>query len=274
MAIHIGTSGYSYADWIGPVYPPGTKPGDMLELYAERFRTVEVNATYYRLPGVKTFEGMRKRAGPGFRFSVKLPGDVTHRGDLELVDRFVEVTRPLTEAGALACVLAQFPFAFRNSQDARSTLARLAERLAERFAERLTGAPLVVEFRHASWQVEPVYAFLAEHRLSLAAVDAPALPGLPRPEARATGPIGYLRFHGRNAAQWFDHERAEQRYDYLYEPEELSGWIDRIRALEDATDELFIYFNNHFQGKAATNALQLANLLGEPIQPAPGRLFP
>jgi uncharacterized protein YecE (DUF72 family) len=263
--IHIGTSGYSYQDWIGPVYPPGTKAGDMLELYAERFRTVEVNATYYRLPGAKTFAGMVKRAGPGFRFSVKLPGDVTHRGDLDLVDRFVEVTRPLTDAGVLACVLAQFPYAFQNARDSRAYVARLAE--------RLRGAPLVVEFRHSSWQVDPVYAFLREHRLSLAAVDAPALPNLPRPEARATGPIGYLRFHGRNAEQWFEHERAEQRYDYLYTPDELSGWLERIRTLEAATEELFIYFNNHFQGKAATNALQLANLLGEPLPPAPGRLF-
>lgn len=265
MAIHIGTSGYSYADWIGPVYPPGTKARDMLELYAERFRTVEINATYYRLPGARTFEGMVRRVGPSFRFSVKLPGDVTHRGDLALVDRFVDATRPLADAGKLACVLAQFPFAFKNTEDSRSALARLAE--------RLRGAPLVIEFRHASWQVDAVYAFLAQHRLSLVAVDAPALPGLPRPEARATGPIGYLRFHGRNAAQWFDHERAEQRYDYLYEPGELAGWVDRVRALEAATEELFIYFNNHFQGKAATNAMELANLLGEPIPPAPGRLF-
>lgn len=263
--IHLGTSGYSYADWVGPVYPPGTRPGDMLELYAERFRTVEINSTYYRLPGTKTFAGMSKRVGRSFRFSVKLTGEVTHEGDLAGVDRFLEATRPLTDAGQLACVLAQFPYRFHNDERSRSYLARLAE--------RFSGPQLVVEFRHASWQVEPVYTFLAQHRLSLAAVDAPALPNLPRPEARVTGPIGYLRFHGRNAEQWFEHERPWQRYDYLYTPEELSGWVERIRTLEAATEELFIYFNNHFQGKAATNALQLANLLGEPLPPAPNRLF-
>lgn len=263
--IHMGCSGYSYADWVGPFYPPGTRPGDMLELYAERFRTVEVNATYYRLPGVKTFQGMARKVPPDFRFAVKLPGDITHRGQLAIAADFLAVTAPLSEAGKLGCVLAQFPFGFRNGQDQRAYLGRLVK--------RLPGQRLVVEFRHASWQVDAVYRFLGDLGLSVAAVDAPDLPGLPAGDAPAVGSPGYLRFHGRNAGKWFEHERAEERYDYRYAKDELAGWVERIRALESATDELYIYFNNHFRGQAPANAAELAELLGKPLPMARDRLF-
>jgi uncharacterized protein YecE (DUF72 family) len=241
--LHLGCSGYSYADWVGPFYPRGTKPAEMLEVYAQRFRTVEINSTYYRLPGARTFEGMARRVGPDFRFSVKLPGDITHKGKLEPAADFLRVTRPLADSGKLACVLAQFPFSFKNGQDQRGYLARLAA--------SLPALRLVVEFRHVSWQAEPVYRFLGDLGLSVAAVDAPDLPGLPRGEARAVGRVAYLRFHGRNAGQWFEHDQA----------------------LEESTDDLFIYFNNHFEGKAPANALQLAELLGKPLPMAPTGLF-
>ena len=263
--IHLGTSGYSYSDWIGPFYPGRTKPGDMLELYAERFRSVEINSTYYRLPGARTFAGMAKRVGPDFRFAVKLPGDITHKGLLETSTAFCEVTRPLADAGKLACVLAQFPYSFKNGQDQRAYLGQLVK--------RLPGMRVVVEFRHVSWQIDAVYPFLAGLGLSLAAVDAPELPGLPRGEARAVGRIGYLRFHGRNAEKWFEHDRAEERYDYRYSTAELASWVARIRELEEATEELYIYFNNHFRAQAVDNAVQLADLLGEPLPMASGRLF-
>lgn len=263
--MRIGCSGYSYADWIGPFYPPGTRAGDMLELYAQRFSTVEVNSTYYRLPGVKTFQGMSRKVPRDFRFAVKLPGDITHRGMLEPAADFLRVTAPLAEAGQLGPVLAQFPFAFQNGQDQRAYLGRLRD--------ALPGVRLVVEFRHASWQVPAMYRFLEERRLAVAAVDAPALPGLPEAQAAAVSRLGYVRFHGRNAGKWFEHDRAEERYDYLYSDAELQGWVEKIRAVEAATDEVYIYFNNHFRGQAPANAGELAELLGKPLPMLSGRLF-
>lgn len=263
--MRIGCSGYSYADWVGPFYPPGTRPGDMLELYAQRFGTVEVNSTYYRLPGVKTFQGMSRKVPRDFRFAVKLPGDITHRGRLEPAADFLRVTAPLAEAGQLGPVLAQFPFAFKNGQDQRAYLGRLKE--------AMPGVALVVEFRHESWQVPAVARFLEDRGLALAAVDAPELPGLPRADATAVNRLGYVRFHGRNAGKWFEHDRAEERYDYRYSSRELEDWTARIRAVEAATDELYIYFNNHFRGQAPANAGELAELLGKPLPMASGRLF-
>lgn len=263
--MRIGCSGYSYADWVGPFYPPGTRSGDMLGVYAERFSTVEVNSTYYRLPGVKTFQGMSRKVPGDFRFAVKLPGELTHQGSLAIATDFMRVTAPLAESGKLGPVLAQFPFAFKNVQDQRGYLTRMRA--------ALPGLTLVVEFRHASWQIEPVYRFLAEHDMSLAAVDAPALPGLPSGEARPVGRLGYVRFHGRNAEKWFEHERAEERYDYSYSKRELEGWVGRVEALAEATDEVYVYFNNHFRGQAPANAFQLAELLGKPLPMASGRLF-
>ena len=263
--MRIGCSGYSYSDWIGPFYPPGTRAGDMLELYAQRFGTVEVNSTYYRLPGAKTFQGMSRKVPRDFQFAVKLPGDMTHRGLLAQAGDFLRVTTPLVEAGQLGPVLAQFPFAFKNGQEQRAYLTRLAQ--------ALPGLRLVVEFRHESWQVDAVPRFLADQGLGLAAVDAPALPGLPKGEAHAVAGLGYLRFHGRNSEKWFQHERAEERYDYRYSAPELADWTARIRHLQEATDDLYIYFNNHFRGQAPANAGELAELLGKPLPLTSGRLF-
>jgi uncharacterized protein YecE (DUF72 family) len=251
--IRLGTSGFSYADWVGNFYPVGTRKEQMLELYARRFDTVEINSTYYRLPGKKTFESFARRVGSSFRFSVKLPGDITHKGQLQMTRAFVEVVAPVVEAGKLACVLAQFPQAFKNTQEHRRYLADLAS--------SLPSLPLVVEFRDSSWQLPAVETYLRSLKLGSTCVDEPALPGLMRPVARATGEIAYVRFHGRNEAKWYEHERSEERYDYLYSRSELEEWVQRVHRLEQEAQDVYIYFNNHSAGKATTNAADFAEML-------------
>lgn len=253
--IYIGTSGYSYPEWKGPFYPAGLPDRQCLDFYARHFAAVEINATYYRIPEARTIAVMVKRAEGRLAFVVKAHQEMTHRREQaeEATRQFVAALAPMRETGVLAAVLLQFPFAFRHNPPARDFL------LATR--ERLAGHRLVVEFRHRSWFDAPTLAFLREAGLSLCCVDEPSLPGLPPRTAEATGPIGYVRFHGRNAAKWWRHAEAWERYDYSYSEAELREWIPKLRALETRTSAVFAFFNNHARGQAPANAQQLVALL-------------
>ena len=195
--ILIGTSGYSFSDWVGPFYPPGTEKSRMLDYYARHFPTVEVNATYYRIPPPSTLHAMERKTPDAFEFVVKAHHDMTHLRSLdsELYRVFARSVEPLRLAGKLSGLLAQFPYAFRRT-------ARNEEFLVE-MKLRLPDSPLYVEFRHASWIREDVFAWLEEQGIGYVSVDEPDLPGLVPPVVRVTGPGGYVRFHGRNKENWW-----------------------------------------------------------------------
>ncbi len=253
--ILIGTSGFSYADWKGRFYPAGIAASGMLPFYARHFGALEINYTYYRMPDAPTLERMAEKSEGAVTFTVKAHQDLTHSrtgGDAAL-GSFREALRPLTERGVLGCVLAQFPWSFPYGPDQTAYLARLAGGLGE--------IPLVVEFRNARWIRPEVFSFLREGGIGFCCVDQPRLRGLVPPVAEATSRIGYVRFHGRNAAAWWRHEEAHERYDYLYSETELAEWVPRIRALERATDKVFVFTNNHYEAKAVTNAKMLEELL-------------
>jgi uncharacterized protein YecE (DUF72 family) len=257
--VRVGTSGYSFKDWVGPFYPVGTKPAEQLEIYARRFDCLEVNVTYYRVPDAKLMEGMHRRTPSGFDFMVKLHGDMTHKQshDPELYRTFREAMRPLQDAGKLQGLLAQFPYGFKNTQVNRGFLAELRERLPD--------APLFVEFRHAGWIVEPVFPFLQHLRLGYVSVDEPALPGLVPPVARATTDVGYVRLHGRNAAKWYagGERGGSERYDYLYSEQELQDWVLKIRQMVQEARQVYVFFNNCHAGKAPVNAQAMKDLLSQ-----------
>jgi uncharacterized protein YecE (DUF72 family) len=198
--ILIGTSGYSFRDWIGPFYPPGIESRRMLDFYVREFATVEVNSTYYRVPHPATFHAMAKKTPPGFEFVVKAHHDHTHKRlpDSSLDDSFRRAMDPLLEVGKLSGVLAQFPNSFRLSGPNVRYLEELKGRLPE--------VPLFVEFRHKSWVAEEVYPELESRGLGYVSVDEPDLPGLLPPVARATGDVAYVRFHGRNKVNWYREE--------------------------------------------------------------------
>jgi uncharacterized protein YecE (DUF72 family) len=149
-------------------------------------------------------------------------------------------------------VLLQFPHGFAYTPESRNRLSALCD--------RLSGLPLVVEFRRSEWQREKVLEGLRERGVALASVDEPDLPGLLRPTTEVTGPLGYIRMHGRNRENWWTGDNAS-RYDYRYSGKELSEWTQRIREIMEKVPVLLLFFNNHWRGNAAQNAREMRMLL-------------
>jgi uncharacterized protein YecE (DUF72 family) len=253
LDIRIGTSGYSFKDWRGVFYPEDLPPREMLGYYAEHFKTVEVNSTYYRIPSVKTFQAMARKTPEDFEFTVKTHSDITHSRENvgESAEALQEVIRPLIESGKFGVFLAQFPYSFKLSDENMDYLAEVG-RIFE-------GYPLVVEFRHFSWIRDDVFEFLRENGIGYCCVDEPRLRGLVPPVATRTSEIGYVRFHGRNAIKWWD-GGASERYDYLYSKEELIEWKPKIEKLAQGTDKTYVFFNNCHNGQAAINAQMMIEL--------------
>ena len=259
----IGTSGYSFADWVGPFYPPGTRPGDFLAFYARHFPVVEVNSTYYRVPPPHVLEQMERKTPAGFRFVVKVNQALTHERSLQepLLRDFRAALEPLKAAGKYDGLLAQFPWGFQRSRENESHLAALRESLA--------GEPLFVEFRHDSWASPGLAEWLRGHALGFCAVDEPPLPGLMPPLALLTGEDAYVRFHGRNARTWWASGRGGgDRYDYDYRPEELQEWVRKVGELAEKARRTYLFFNNCHAGQAARSAKLMQELLRQQNLPA------
>jgi len=142
--VYIGTSGYSYNDWVGPFYPAGTAKNRFLDHYAQHFGCVEVNYTYYRMPSAGTLAAMSRKTDPEFRFVVKATGELTHErtGREEAWGEFAQGVQPLVDEGKLGCILAQFPYAFKPTDENRDYLAH--------FRQCLSDLPLVVELRNVA----------------------------------------------------------------------------------------------------------------------------
>jgi uncharacterized protein YecE (DUF72 family) len=252
--ILIGTSGYSYRDWIGPFYPPGMKSRDMLPFYARHFDTLEVNTTYYGIPKPEVLAGMAERTPDRFRFVVKLNQAMTHEHSLDaaVVRDFRNAIEPLKRAGKYDGLLAQFPWAFQRTDDNRRFLAALRKQLDDE--------PLFVEFRHDSWLVPQLQQSLRDHRIGYCAVDEPLLRNLMPPVAMLTTEDAYVRFHGRNADTWWGKGRTD-RYNYDYRKDELEEWIGKIRELADRARRVYLFFNNCHAGQAARSAKLMQELL-------------
>jgi len=261
--LRIGTSGFSYDDWVGPVYPTGTKKADMLSAYAQMFGCVEINSTYYAIPSQSSFASMVRRTPDDFRFAVKANKEMTHTqtpSDATFA-AFRSCLQPMADSGKLGCVLAQFPWSFKLSKENTSQLRR--------FRELTEGLRVVVEFRNSEWVDDPrTFEFLRSLDLGFCCVDEPAIEGLVPPVVEATSGTAYVRFHGRNAAKWWHHDQAHERYDYLYSQDELSDWVGNVEGLAKKSDELYVFFNNHYKGKSVQNARMFARQLG--LEDAPG----
>lgn len=260
LPVRIGTCGWSYADWVGPVYPKGTKSADMLRIYAQQFSTVEIDATYYRILPAATLASMADRTPARFRFSVKLPGSATHlpaeATEIPELEEFRGALQPLIDAGKLAGVLAQFPNAFHPGPAARRRLELLRTALDD--------VDLFAEFRHRDWQSDETLSFLRELGIAWVNVDLPHFSSLPHPSADATAVSAYVRFHGRNARDWWRGTNVT-RYRYDYSADELEPWAHRIIDLAAApgTRTVYAMFNNHANGRAVTSARLLRGLLAQ-----------
>jgi uncharacterized protein YecE (DUF72 family) len=251
--ILLGTSGFYYDDWIGPVYPKELPRIQWLPFIAEQVDTIELNVTYYRVPPLKTVAGWVERTPDDFLFSVKAHRSLTHERKDPDYPAYKAALSPLIESGKLACVLAQFPHSFHPNPATREYLLGLREGLAD--------LPVVIEFRDRDWANDETFDLLEELELGFCSVDEPQLRGLMPPVARLTGSLAYVRFHGRNAAKWWNHKHAWERYDYSYTEEELGEWIEKLRKLDSQAQKTLVYANNHPRGQSLEAVKKLRELL-------------
>lgn len=253
--IYIGTSGYSYKDWAGPFYPENTKAGDMLGIYSDSFNFTEINSTYYRIPNAFMFYNMQKKVKDGFVFTVKLHQSMTHTRSAQDKDYedFIDAADVLKQVQKFGCLLAQFPYSFHFNRENLDYIKGLRE--------RFDAFNLVVEFRNNRWINDETMEFLRANELGYVCVDEPLVSGLLDSRAARTSKISYIRFHGRNDKNWWRHNEAYERYDYLYEERELMQWKDKISELDRQSENCFVSFNNHFRAQAVINGIMLKKLM-------------
>lgn len=274
--IRVVPAGWSYPDWEGRVYPrPKPRGFHPLAWLARYVDGVEIDSSFYApaRPDWAARWVALVAPYPRFRFTAKLHRSFTHEplpagpaGEDELARRaqaFRRSLAPLIEAGRLSAVLVQFPHSFRRTRENENRIGRIARHLGD--------LPRVLEVRHRGWFEPSSLAELASGGWSVAALDLPAASDHPPAEFPPTGPIGYLRLHGRNREAWFDRRAGrDERYDWLYAPETLDEIAERARRLAGRVDETWVVTNNHFEGKAVANALELrARLEGGPVRVPP-----
>ena len=265
----IGTAGWSYRDWYAIVYPerPG-KHFKELDFLASFFDTVEINSTFYR--PANRFMGsawVRKTAhNPRFIFTAKLWQRFTHDRKpfgTEEVTLYTQGIDPMAEAHKLGAILCQFPWSFKNDESNRKWLSTICDTFHE--------YPLVVELRHASWDVQATFDFLNKKEVGFATIDQPVIGQSIKPNPVLTGKTGYVRLHGRNYKTWFAtsekgkkaKNNGSSRYDYLYSDEEIVEWAKKIKKLSGEAKQTFVIQNNHPWGQAVANSIQLKAALGE-----------
>jgi uncharacterized protein YecE (DUF72 family) len=240
VAVHIGTSGWSYDHWDGVLYPPGTPPWDRLAHYGARFGTVELNASFYRWPRTATFTSWRRRLPPGFQLSVKAPRGLTHAKRLYAPETWVgRLTECWHELGDRRAVLLVQLAPTQERDDARLDffLGLLPDWMR-----------VAVEFRHPSWHDDGVFALLERRGAAYCVMSGAGLPCV----LRATAPFVYLRLHGPDAAHL---------YAGSYPDTDLCWWADRVREWAGAGRDVYAYFNNDGHGHAVRNAETLRALV-------------
>jgi len=299
--VRIGTSGWNYPSgkgtWNGVFYPRGRgrpKRFDELAFYAEHFNTVEVNSTFYGQPRADVCRGWAERTPGDFEFAIKLYQKFTHPrmygermakqivgtigtevpgglrpdfidalarpNDADL-DEFRRGIDPLASTGKLGALLAQFPPSFKDTPESQDYLSDLLRRLA--------GYPVAVELRHRSWsdRIGDTLGLLNGFNAAWVQIDEPKFRFSIRQNylPNVTG-FYYMRLHGRNAAQWWRHDKSEDRYDYLYTNDELKEFSETADAARQLVKKLYLYTNNHFSAKSVANAAMIKQQLGEPIE--------
>lgn len=241
--VRVGTSGWQYDEWRGAFYPEDVAKARWFEHYATRFSTVELNATFYRLPREQTVRQWHDRAPEGFAFAVKASRYVTHQKKLRDPEEGVGnvVRRCAGLAEHLGVWLWQLP----------GQLHRDVPRLARFLAALPTDARHAIEFRHASWYEREVEDLLADHDVAWVWLsDGGAMPAA----APLTAPFVYLRLHGLD---------PQRQYAWDYTPDELAPWVDRLRAAAADGRDGWVFFNNDVGAHAPHNALAMVDLLGD-----------
>jgi len=242
--ILLGTSGWSYKEWIGPFYQKGEK--SMLRAHSKVFKTAEINSTFYAYPSKGTVMGWVRYSPEDHVFCTKLPKLITHEKMLNLdegvkedLNRFCDLIRPVLLNGKLGCLLIQLPPKYEFDPD---HLEKFFQILPSDFK-------FAVEFRHLSWMRNETWKLLKEYGVAYTIVDEPLLP----PEAHVTSDFAYFRWHGHGTRPWFN---------YRYSVKELKPWAPKVQQVSKEVKKVFGYFNNHFHGYAVENCLQVLEMLG------------
>ena len=250
--IRIGPAGWSYTDWEKVVYPPHGSQFDHLAYLASFFDTIEINSPFYRIPPPTHAKSWVRRVAdnPDFNFTTKVFRGFTHE-KAELVDADVTAFRnyldPLMDAGRLGAILLQFPWSFKNTPESREKLDGAVRRL--RRATRRRWKCATPRFRTRSSR-----ASSTSTTCRWVNVDQPLFHDSVKPADTVTGPLAYVRFHGRNYEKWFAHEESWERYNYLYSKEELEPWVGAHRDDGARARTTYVITNNHFRGQAIVNA--------------------
>ena len=240
VMIRVGTSGWSYDHWHPELYPPGLAAGDRLARYAADFCTAELNASFYRWPRPSAFSGWRQRLPDGFRLSVKAPRGLTHARRLCAPETWLQrIAAGWHELGGTRAVLLVQLAPSQPRDDAR--LGYFLELVPDWMR-------VAVEFRHASWHCEDIFALLAAHRAGYCVMSGAGLPCV----LRATTDFAYVRMHGP------DHHHL---YAGSYPDADLRWWAGRICEWDAAGQDVFVYFNNDGDANAVRNARTLRALI-------------
>lgn len=237
--VHIGTSGWYYDGWAGTFYPDGLKKAEWLPFFVQHVPTVEINATFYRLPFENMVKGWHRKAPEGFLYAVKGSRRITHLKKLigveEELQRFCERVSALQEH--LGPILWQLP----------PNLHKNVERLDAFLSQLPPGHRHAVEFRHPSWMDGNVFETLRNHNAAHVSISSLKMPM----DLTVTADFIYLRFHG-----------LEGGYSHDYSEAELAPWVEHIRKAAGQGKDVFAYFNNDGNARAPKNAKDLARLAG------------
>jgi uncharacterized protein YecE (DUF72 family) len=253
MQLWVGTCGYSYPDWVGAFYPPGTSADRMFSYYVRQFPLVELNYTFYRPPTPDNLVRLARRSPQGFQFIVKLHQALSHEHDLTGASDFRSAVDALQQEGRLLGLLCQYPQQFHYSPENLESL--------ETLAAHFPGHTFAVEFRHRSWHRPDLIDWLQQRNLHLVSVDVPDNPSLyPRSLVQSSRLI-YIRLHSRRKDAWYADDK--KRYDYLFSDQELLEWLEALAQAEGKADRALMLFNNCFSTQAALNALRVKELLAQ-----------
>ncbi|MEM4315334.1 MAG: DUF72 domain-containing protein [Nitrososphaerota archaeon] len=242
--ILLGTSGWSYDEWVGPLYL--RKGENKLLRYASVFDTVEINSSFYSIPTERMILSIMRHVPSDFIFTAKVHQEITHRRLLdisgegrEIMERFLKIMRPLQKAGMLGCLLLQLPPKLQYSP-------KRLEMFAGYFSSDWRFA---VEFRHDSWLVDEAFRLLRRLEMGYVVADEPHIPTM----LEASTDFAYFRWHGRGARPW---------YNYLYKRRELERFAEDVEKVASRVERVYGYFNNHFHGYAVYNCAQVLEMLG------------
>jgi uncharacterized protein YecE (DUF72 family) len=260
--VHIGTSGWSYDDWKGPFYPDGTPARNYLGCYAETFKVVEVDSTYYRTPTRRMVRGWAERTPEHFRFALKVPGEITHKKVLHQadgeMDEFLAALEPLGDKRL--CVLLQFGYFNRKMFSSAAPFFERLDAFLGKYARRV---PLACEIRNKNWLTRDYFDLLRRHNVAATLVEHAWLPPINQVVEQhdvITGPFSYVRLIGDR--QGIEKITKSWRETVIDRTADLRRVAAALRKIAERVP-VYTFVNNHYAGHGPDTCRELRNQIDE-----------